>query len=121
VTRLAKEATSSIPIVMTQANDPVGSGLSRASRPGGNVTGLSSSGPKVSGKRLEILKDLVLRLSRVAALGTSSDPANPQELKETELAAKALGVKFEYIDLVDSRDIEPAFKEVTKRRADAIL
>ena len=122
VTRLAKQATNSIPIVMTQANDPVGSGfIASLARPGGNVTGLSSSGPEVSGKRLEILKELVLRVSRVAALGTSTDPANPQDLKETELAARALGVKLEYIDVVDSRDIEPAFKEVTKRRADALL
>ena len=87
VTRSVKEATNSIPIVMTQANDPVGSGfVASLARPGGNVTGLSSSGPEVSGKRLELLKEIVPKLSRVAVLGTSTDPANPQDLKETEMS-----------------------------------
>ena len=89
-TRAAKEATSTIPIVMAQDNDPVGSGfVASLARPGGNITGLSTLAPEISGKRLELLKEIVPKLSRVAVFGTSTNPGNAQSLKEVELAAKA--------------------------------
>ena len=95
-----KEATKTIPIVMTQASDPVASGfVVSLSRPGGNITGLSSVGTELSGKRLELLKETVPRLSRVAVLGTSTSPNNAQDLKEVELAAGALGMKLQYLDV----------------------
>ena len=76
-TRAAKEATSTIPIVMTQDPDPVGNGfVASLARPGGNITGLSTLAPELSGKRLELLKEIVPKLSRVAVFGTSTIPGN---------------------------------------------
>ena len=87
--RAAKEATSTIPIVMMQVGDPVGSGfVASLARPGGNITGLSGLAPELSGKRLELLKEVVPKLSRVAVFGTSTSPDNAQSLKEVELAAR---------------------------------
>ena len=78
-TRRAKEATSTIPIVMAQDTDPVGNGfVASLARPGGNITGLSNLGPEISGKRLELLKEVVPRLTRVAVFGTSTFPATAQ-------------------------------------------
>ena len=82
-TRAAKEATSTIPIVMAQDPDPVGSGfVASLARPGGNITGLATLTPELSGKRLELLKEIVPKLSRLAVLGTSTRPGNAQELRE---------------------------------------
>ena len=81
-TRAAKEATVTIPIVMTQDIDPVGSGfVASLARPGGNITGLSNFAPELSGKRIELLKEIVPKISRVAVLGDLSHPANAQGLK----------------------------------------
>ena len=89
---------------MTQVGDPVGSGfVASLARPGGNVTGLSTLAPELSGKRLELLKEIVPRLSRVAVLGTSTNPGNAQALKEVELAAGAFGVKLQYLDVLRSQ------------------
>ena len=122
VTRAAKEATTTIPIVMTQDADPVGSGfVASLARPGGNITGLSTLSPEINGKRLELLKEIVPKLSRVAVLGTSTRPGNAQELKEVELAAGAFGVKLQYLDVLDPKDIETAFRAASKGRVDAVL
>jgi len=87
-TRSAKEATVTIPIVMTFDSDPVGNGfVASLARPGGNITGLSSLSVDISGKQVELLKEIVPKLSRVAILGTSTDPGNTQALKEIERAA----------------------------------
>jgi putative tryptophan/tyrosine transport system substrate-binding protein len=81
-TRRAKEATVSIPIVMAQDTDPVGSGfVASLARPGGNITGLATLAPEISGKRLELLKEVVPRLSRVVVFGSSTEPANAQSFK----------------------------------------
>ncbi len=121
-TRSAKEATVTIPIVMAQDPDPVGNGfVASLARPGGNITGLSTLAPEISGKRLELLKEIVPKLSRVAVLGFSSQPGNAQLVKETELAARALGVRLQYLDILGSKDIEPAFRAAGKGRADAAL
>jgi putative ABC transport system substrate-binding protein len=121
-TRSAKEATVTIPIVMAQDPDPVGNGfVASLSRPGGNITGLATLAPEISGKRLELLKETVPKLSRVAVLGFSSQPGNTQLVKETELAARALGVRLQYLDLLGSKDIEPAFRAAGKGRAEAVL
>ncbi len=120
--RAAKEATVTIPIVMRNVGDPVGSGfVASLARPGGNITGLSSLAPELSGKRLEILKEVVPRLSRVAVFGTSTNPDNAQILREVELAAKALKVKLQYLDVLDRKDIETAFRAAGKGRAEAVL
>jgi putative ABC transport system substrate-binding protein len=121
-TRAAKEATSTIPIVMTNDNDPVGSGfVASLARPGGNITGLATLTPELSGKRLELLKEIVPKLSRVAVFGTSTRPGNAQELREVELAAEAFKVPLQHLDVLDPKDIETAFRAASKGRADALL
>jgi ABC-type uncharacterized transport system substrate-binding protein len=121
-TRAAKEATTTIPIVMTQVGDPVGSGfVASLARPGGNITGLSTLAPEIGGKRLELLKETVSKLSRVAVLGTSTNPETAQSLEEVDLAARALKVKLQYLDVLDPKDIEPAFRAAGKGRSDAVL
>lgn len=105
-TRPVKEATRTIPVIMTQDSDPVGNGfVVSLARPGGNITGLSNIAPELSGKRLEFLKETVPRLSRVGVLGMSTNPGNSQSLRETELAAGALGVQVQYLDIRDSKEL----------------
>ena len=121
-TRPAKEATTTIPIVMAQVNDPVGSGfVASLAHPGGNITGLSNLAPELSGKQLELLKEIVPKLSRVAVLGNSTLAGNAQALKEVELAAGAFGVKLQYLDVRGPKDIETAFRAASEGRADAVL
>jgi putative ABC transport system substrate-binding protein len=121
-TRLAKEATNAIPIVMTGDPDPVGSGfVTSLARPGGNITGLSTLRSELSGKRLELLKEIVPKLSRVSLFGTSTQPGNPQALKETELAAGAFGVKLQYLDVLAPKDIETAFRAAGNGQAEAVF
>jgi putative ABC transport system substrate-binding protein len=118
-TRAAKEATSTIPIVMAYDSDPVGNGfVASLARPGGNITGLSALSPEISGKQLEFLKEIVPRLSHVAVLRTRPDA---QVSKEMELAAGALKVKLQYLDVLDPKDIETAFQTAGKGHADAVL
>jgi putative ABC transport system substrate-binding protein len=122
VTRAAKEATVTIPIVMTNDNDPVGNGfVASLARPGGNITGLATLAPEISGKQLELLKEIVPKLSRVAVFGDSIQPSNPQALKEIELAAQAFKVQLQYLDVLSPKDIETAFRAADKGRADAVL
>jgi putative tryptophan/tyrosine transport system substrate-binding protein len=118
----AKQVTTTIPIVMAQVNDPVGSGfVASLAHPGGNMTGLSTLVPELSGKRLELLKEVVPGLSRVTVLGDSAAPGNAQSLKETELAARGFRLQLQYVDIRAPNDIEIAFREASKSRADALL
>ena len=120
--RAAKEATATIPIVMVVDSDPVRSGfIASLARPGGNITGLSTLAPELSGKRLELLKETVPRLSRVAAFGTSTSAGTGQELTEVELAASVFGVKLQYLDVLGPKDLETAFRVAVKGRTDAGL
>jgi putative tryptophan/tyrosine transport system substrate-binding protein len=122
VTGPVKDATATIPIVMTNDSDPVAAGfVASLARPGGNITGLSSLAQDLSGKRLELLKETVPKLARIAVLGSSAIPGNAQALKETELAARAYGLQTQYVNVQDRRDIETAFRAVRKERADALL
>jgi putative ABC transport system substrate-binding protein len=121
-TRVAKAATSTIPIVMSSDDDPVGNGfVATLARPGGNITGLSQLAPELSGKRLEILKEVIPRLSRVAVFSTSTNASNAQVMKEIELAGAALGLKLQHIDVLTRKDIESAFRAAVNGRADAVL
>jgi putative ABC transport system substrate-binding protein len=121
-TRPAKDATATIPIVMTNDNDPVGNGfVASLARPGGNITGLSTLARELSGKRLEFLKQIVPKLSRVAVLGDSKEPGNAQSLRETEIAAEAFGVKLQYIEIQGPKDVETAFRDASKGRAEGVL
>jgi putative ABC transport system substrate-binding protein len=122
-TRTAKGATKTIPIVMTNVSDPVALGFAASlSRPGGNVTGLSTLAPELSGKRLELLKEIIPNLSRVTVIGDSTNPGNAQALKETESAAAAFRVQLQhYLEIRDARDIEAAFRAAARAHADAVL
>jgi putative ABC transport system substrate-binding protein len=121
-TRSAKEATATIPIVMAWDYDPVGNGfVASLARPGGNITGLSTLAPEISGKQLELLKEILPKLSRVAVLGTSTVPGNAEALRATELAAKTLTVRLQYLDIRDPQEIEPAFEAARGGRAEAVL
>ena len=121
-TRAAKEATSTIPIVMTNDPDPVGDGfVASLARPGGNITGLSTFAPELSGKRLEILREVVPKLSRVAVLGSSTATGYAQTLKEIEPAAKAFKMQLQFLDVKHANDIETAFRAASEGRAQGVL
>jgi putative ABC transport system substrate-binding protein len=121
-TRAAKEATVTIPIVMMQDRDPVGTGfVASLARPGGNITGLSTLRPEISGKHVELLKETIPRLSRVAVIGTSTVPGTAQMLKAMELAAAEVKVQLQYLDVLAPKDIETAFREASKGRAEAVI
>ena len=118
----AKEATATIPIVMMVGGDPVASGfITSLARPGGNITGLATLRPELSGKRLELLKEVVPRLSRVAVLVNSSTQDYAQEKKELERAAAAFGLKLQVLDVQSPKDLETAFPVASKEQADAVL
>ena len=118
----AKEATSTIPIVMAQESDPVGSGfVASLAQPGGNITGLSTLSPELSGKQLELLKEIVPNLSRVAVLGNATEPGNAQSLREIQVAAGAVGVQLQYLEARSPDDIETAFSAIKRERASAFI
>jgi putative ABC transport system substrate-binding protein len=107
---------------MAQSGDPVADGfVASLARPGGNITGLSSLSPELHGKRLELLKEIVPRLSRVAVFGTSTSVYNARDLSDTDAAAEALGVKVQHLDVQGSKDFETAFRTAGKGQADAVL
>ena len=121
-TRFLKQATGTIPIVMGYDDDPVGSGfVASLSHPGGNITGLSNMAPEISGKQLELLKEIVPKLSRVAVLGNTSQPVYSQALREINLAADVFRVHIQSLEIRDSKDIATAFQAARKERADAVL
>jgi ABC-type uncharacterized transport system substrate-binding protein len=121
-TRSAKQATVTVPIVMAFDDDPVGSGfVASLARPGGNITGLSSLSPELSGKQLELLKEVLPKLSRVAVLGDVTRPGIPQALREINLAADAFRVQVQYLEVRGPKDIEPAFRAASNEHADAVL
>ncbi len=121
--RAAQQATRTIPIVMGNSTDPVGDGfVVSLARPGGNITGLSSLSLELAGKRLELLKEVVPKLSRVAVFWDGDDPDQAAILREMELAARALGVKLQSLPLRrPSPDFEGAFRAATRGRAGALI
>jgi putative tryptophan/tyrosine transport system substrate-binding protein len=120
-TRAVKEATKTIPIVMSNDPDPVGDGIiASLARPGENITGLSALAPELNGKRLEVLREVVTKLSRVAVLRVPTSLGGGQK-KDLELAAKAFGVTLQYLDVLVSKNIETTFQAVSKGRADGVL
>ena len=123
--RAAKQATSAIPIVAINMADPVGDELvASLARPGGNVTGTAFLGPELVSRRLQLLKELVPRLSRVAVLWhplAYSERTMTGMLKEIEGAANALGTKLQFVPAAGAGDIEPAFAAMVKERAEAIM
>jgi putative ABC transport system substrate-binding protein len=121
-TRPAKAATSTIPIVMAQDDDPVANSfVASLARPGGNITGLSTLSPEISGKRLELLKEIIPKFARVAVFGTSTSAAAAKALEEVKLAAAAMKLQLQYLDVLNSKDTESAFRAAAKGRAEAVL
>jgi len=119
-TRAAKEATTTIPIVMAVDYDPVGAGfVATLARPGGNITGLSAINPELSGKRLDLLKQTVPRLSRVAVLWNPAEPNAKTYLRETQVAAQAIGVQLQALEVRAPRDLEGALQAARRERSNA--
>jgi putative ABC transport system substrate-binding protein len=118
----AKKATSTIPIVHPAAIDPVGTGLvASLAHPGGNLTGLSVLNAEMSAKRLEVLKEVVPGLTRAALLWNSANPANSLAWKESESAARALGVSLSSREVREPKDFEQAFEAMTKDPPEVLL
>ena len=121
-TRPAKEATDTIPIVMAQDNDPVGSGfIDSLAKPGGNITGLANLTTELSGKQLETLREVLPKLSRLAVLRDLTEPGNPQAVRETDRTARAFNIERHYLDVRVVTDIEPAFAAAAKKHIEALL
>ena len=121
-TRPAKEATHTIPIVMANDNDPVGSGfIASLAKPGGNVTGLANLTTELSGKQVELLKEIRPKLSQLAVLRDLTEPGNPQAVRETDLAAQAYRLERQYLDVRVPPDIEPALLAASKKSTEALL
>jgi putative tryptophan/tyrosine transport system substrate-binding protein len=118
----AQRATSTIPIVMTAAGDPLGSGLiASLARPGGNVTGTSLMVSDIGGKRLELLKELLPRLSRVAVLWNVANPYPAIVFKETQAAGQRLGIEVQSLEVRGPDDFDGAFDAARKLRPDALI
>jgi putative ABC transport system substrate-binding protein len=121
--RAAKEATKTIPIVMVTNGDPVATGLvDSLARPGGNLTGLTLLTRDLSGKRLELLNEIVPGLSRVGILGVATSATGDRGFKDYEAAARAFKTQLQYLEVQGSNpDLEGAFRDAAKGRASALI
>jgi putative ABC transport system substrate-binding protein len=118
----ARKATTTIPIVMPVANDPVETGfVASLGRPGGNITGLALISSQLSGKRLELLRTVAPEVSRIAVLFNPTNPALPHQIRETEAAARALGVHLQLLEVRDPKDIDKALQIATTSRTHALV
>ncbi len=123
--RAARQATTTIPIVAPVMGDPIGDGLvASLARPGGNITGLTFLGPELVPKRLQVFKEALPKVSRVAALwhpGAFGERTNQEMLKGTEAAARTLGVHLQFAEVGGADDFDRAFSTMTRERADALI
>jgi putative ABC transport system substrate-binding protein len=118
----AKQATSTTPIVMETLTDPVLAGfVASFARPGGNITGVSGLATELSGKRLELLKEAVPGVTRVAVLANPANPSTPALQRETESAARALGVQLHVLEVRDPTELDDAFTAMSREHADALI
>src|SRR5262245_45662831 len=121
-TKAAKEVTRTVPIVMSLVIDPVGSGLVPSlARPAGNVTGTSIMAPDLVGKQLELLKEVVPNISRVAVLWNPDNPGGVPQLREAEAAARALGVRLQALEARGPDELDNAFAAMIRERAGALV
>src|SRR5262245_58540873 len=121
-TRAAKQATNTIPIVMAFDEDPVGSGFAASlARPGGNITGLSTLASEISGKQVELLREIVPKLSRVAVLGNASQTGPPASVKGDQRRRRCIPGADSIPRSTRTQDVETAFRAASKERADAAL
>jgi ABC-type uncharacterized transport system substrate-binding protein len=120
--RAAQEATRTIPIVMAGHPDPVKAGVVQSlARPGGNITGLSRLAPELSGKRLELLKEVIPKVSRIAFLFNTTDPGQKVQTRDMEVIAEALGVQLQRLEVRSPDDLDRAFDAAIRSRAGALL
>ena len=120
--RAIQQSTTTIPIVFAISGDPVGTGLvASLARPGGNITGLSILSPELSGKRLELLKEAAPKIARVGVLWDALVPDNTLDFEATQLAARALGLKLQSLEVRGPEDLEGAFSVAVKQRLDALV
>ena len=118
----AKHATTNIPIVMVDVGDPVATGIiADLARPGGNITGLATLSPELSGKRMELLKEAVPFASRIAVFSNPTSLTNPLQLKQVRSAGQALGVEIEAIDISKPEDLRSTFETMVRRRINAFM
>jgi putative ABC transport system substrate-binding protein len=118
----AKQATGTIPIVMAVVAETVATGfVSSIARPGGNITGLSMMGPELVGKQMEILKEVVLKVSRVALLWNTATPTNVPQVSKAQDAARASGVRLQSLGVRGPGEIDSTFAAMTKERAGAVI
>jgi putative ABC transport system substrate-binding protein len=118
----AKQATSSIPIVMVAVGDPVGRGfVASLARPGGNLTGISNLAVALTGKWLQMLEDTVPQLSEVSVLRNSANPTHPLFVAEAERIAPGLGLKLQTVGVLGSADLDAAFAAMVRERSGALL
>jgi ABC-type uncharacterized transport system substrate-binding protein len=118
----AMRATTTIPIVMVSLGDPVAAGfVASLARPGGNITGLSGFSPELSGKQLELLKEVVPNVARVALLANPTNPHTPFIVSEAEMAARALGVQLHLLEVREPNELGSVFAAMTTARANALL
>ena len=118
----AKRATPTIPVVMAASADPVGSGLvASLGRPGGNVTGLSSADIEVYAKRVGLLRELLPKLARVAAIFNMGNPVIPPQWHAVEASARSLGIEAQLLDVRRPEDLGRSFDAAAKRRAEALI
>jgi putative ABC transport system substrate-binding protein len=121
-TLAAKKATQTIPIVFPTIADPVALGVvTNLARPGGNITGLSLQSPDMTGKVLELLKEIVTRVKRIAFMVNPANPSIRPILSQVEIAAKALGVDVVFVEVKRPAEFFGAFAEITRKRADAVV
>ena len=121
-TRAAKDATKSIPTVLVNISDPVALGfVASLAKPGGNMTGLASIQTDLGGKRVELLKEILPQLSRLAVLANRDVPGYGVQMKEVEVAAQTIGLQLQVEDIRGPNDLEKAFSAITKGRAGAVL
>jgi len=121
-TRAARNATSTIPIVMTAATDPGGRGfVASLAHPGGNITGINTLGWDLFGKRIELLREILPKVSRVGVLTNRNNPAPPGAWKEAVAAAATLGVSLQHIEVQGSTEFDQAFETAVRGRAEALV
>jgi ABC-type uncharacterized transport system substrate-binding protein len=121
-TRAAKQATTTIPIVMTVTGDPVAAGLvTNLARPGGNLTGASFFFPEIAAKRLQLLKEVIPALSRVTVVWNPSNAVHGPTVKAVEAAAKALGIDVQHVHIQAPADVDGALLAVSKRRESLVV
>ena len=118
----AKQATTTIPVVMTAAGDPLGSGLvASLAKPGGNVTGLSLMAPELAGKRLEFLKEIIPGLTRIAVLWNAANPYPATVFDQTRLAAEKLGIEVHSLRITSPNDLDGALEDALRQNAAALI